>query len=87
VSLSARASIRFNLEFDSNEIDESDSHLEKHDEPRMSIIRGISIWDEFLKQEMMKAFMIINLRGSAISSKTTVFCVAGDLLTIRSDSK
>jgi hypothetical protein len=30
-------SIRFNREFDSNEIDESDLHDEKHDEPRISI--------------------------------------------------
>jgi hypothetical protein len=30
-------SIRINREFDSNEIDESDIHPEKHDEPRISI--------------------------------------------------
>jgi hypothetical protein len=46
VPKSARASIRFNLESDSNEIDESDSHDEKHDEPRISIVRGISRSDE-----------------------------------------
>jgi hypothetical protein len=46
VPKSARASVRFNPEFDSNEIDESDSHLEKHDEQRISIVRGISILDE-----------------------------------------
>jgi hypothetical protein len=40
---SARASIRFNPEFDSNEIDESLSHLRKHDEQRISTFRGISI--------------------------------------------
>jgi hypothetical protein len=36
-------SIRVNCEFDSNEIDESDSHHEKHDEPRISTPRGITI--------------------------------------------
>jgi hypothetical protein len=30
-------SIRFNREFDSNEIDESDLHDEKHDDPRIEI--------------------------------------------------
>jgi hypothetical protein len=35
--LSAKASIRFNPEFDRNESDESDFHDEKHDEPRISI--------------------------------------------------
>jgi hypothetical protein len=43
VSLSARASIRFKLEFDSNEIDESNSHDEKQDEQRISTLRGITI--------------------------------------------
>jgi hypothetical protein len=42
-SKSARASIRFKSEFDSNEIDESDSHLRKHDEQRISTLRGILI--------------------------------------------
>jgi hypothetical protein len=36
-------SMRFNRQFDSNEMDESDSHLEKHDEPRISIAYGIVI--------------------------------------------
>jgi hypothetical protein len=36
-------SICFNLEFDSNEIDESDSHLRKHDEQRISRLHGVSI--------------------------------------------
>jgi hypothetical protein len=36
-------SIRINREFDSNEIDESDLHHEKHDEPRISTFRGIMI--------------------------------------------
>jgi hypothetical protein len=36
-------SIRFNREFDSNEIDESDLQDEKHDDPRISTFRGISI--------------------------------------------
>jgi hypothetical protein len=31
---------------DSNEIDESDLHDAKHDEPRISIVRSISISDE-----------------------------------------
>jgi hypothetical protein len=39
----ARDSIRFNCEEESNEIDESDSHFEKHDEPRISTRRGIKI--------------------------------------------
>jgi hypothetical protein len=43
VSLSARASIRFMIEFDSNEIDESDLHSSKNDEQRISTLRGISI--------------------------------------------
>jgi hypothetical protein len=42
-------SIRVNREFDSNEIDESDSQSEKHDEPRISISHGISICDDFEK--------------------------------------
>jgi hypothetical protein len=36
-------SIRFNRESDSNEIDESDLQDEKHDDPRISTFRGISI--------------------------------------------
>jgi hypothetical protein len=36
-------SIRVNREFDSNEIDESDVHSEKHDEQRISTLRGITI--------------------------------------------
>jgi hypothetical protein len=43
VPLNARASIRFNLESNSNEIDESNIHFEKHDEQRISTLRGISI--------------------------------------------
>jgi hypothetical protein len=40
-------SIRFNLEFDSNEIDESDLHCEKHDEQRLSTLRGMTIdWSD-----------------------------------------
>jgi hypothetical protein len=41
--LKAPALTRFNREFDSNEIDESDSQYEKHDDPRISTFRGISI--------------------------------------------
>jgi hypothetical protein len=47
--LSARASIHFNLEFDSNEGDESDEsdesdlHDERNDEQRISTLRGITI--------------------------------------------
>jgi hypothetical protein len=36
-------SIRVNREFNSNEIDVSDLHHEKHDEPRISTLRGITI--------------------------------------------
>jgi hypothetical protein len=36
-------SIRFNREFVSNEIDESNRQSEKHDDPRISTFRGISI--------------------------------------------
>jgi hypothetical protein len=36
-------SIRFNWEFDSNEIDKSDSQSEKHDEQRISTLHGIKI--------------------------------------------
>jgi hypothetical protein len=36
-------SIHANLESDSNEIDESDSQSEKHDEQRISTFRGIMI--------------------------------------------
>jgi hypothetical protein len=39
-------SIRFDPESDSNEIDESESHLEKHNEPRISIVRAISRSDK-----------------------------------------
>jgi hypothetical protein len=39
----ASDSIRVNREFDSNEIDVSDSQYEKHDEPRISTPRGITI--------------------------------------------
>jgi hypothetical protein len=39
-------SIRRNRELDSNDIDESDSQDEKHDEPRISIFRGIKIDDD-----------------------------------------
>jgi hypothetical protein len=37
------ALISFNLESDSNPIDESDLHHEKHHEPRISTHRGIII--------------------------------------------
>jgi hypothetical protein len=36
-------SMRFNREFDSNEMDESDSHPKKHDEVRISTLLGITI--------------------------------------------
>jgi hypothetical protein len=39
----ASDSIRFNCEFDSNEIDENDLHDEKHFEPSVSTLRGITI--------------------------------------------
>jgi hypothetical protein len=39
----ANDSIRFNLEFDSNETDESLEHDEKHDEQRISTLREIII--------------------------------------------
>jgi hypothetical protein len=39
----AADSIRVTRECDSNEIDESDSHHNKHDEPRISTPRGITI--------------------------------------------
>jgi hypothetical protein len=35
--------MHFNREFDSNEMDESDVHSEKHDEPRISTLLGIMI--------------------------------------------
>jgi hypothetical protein len=37
--------MRFNREFDSNEIDESDLQSEKHDDPRISISEQIVIRD------------------------------------------
>jgi hypothetical protein len=39
----ANDSIRVNREFDSNEIDESDWHHEKHDEQRISTLHGRKI--------------------------------------------
>jgi hypothetical protein len=36
-------SINFNFEFDSNEIDESELHSEKHFRPRISTLAGIRI--------------------------------------------
>jgi hypothetical protein len=39
-------SIRINREFDSNEINESDSQSEKHHDPRISTVRAISIQDD-----------------------------------------
>jgi DNA-dependent RNA polymerase auxiliary subunit epsilon len=39
----ASDSIRFNLEFDSNAIDESNLQYEKQDGPRISTFRGIEI--------------------------------------------
>jgi hypothetical protein len=39
----ASHSIRINREFDLNEIDESDLHHRKHDEPRFSTLLGITI--------------------------------------------
>jgi hypothetical protein len=35
--------MRFNREFDSNEMDESDSQYEKQNEPRISTLLGIII--------------------------------------------
>jgi hypothetical protein len=45
-SENANDSIRVNREVDANEIDDSDSHHEKHDEPRISTFPGISIDDD-----------------------------------------
>jgi hypothetical protein len=45
----ARDSIRVNRELDSNEIDESDRHDEKHDESRISISFGIITFDDLEK--------------------------------------
>jgi hypothetical protein len=42
-NMNAPDSIRIMCEFDSNVIDESDSQLEKHLEPRISTFRGIKI--------------------------------------------
>jgi hypothetical protein len=42
-------SIRFNWEWDSNEIDESDLHDEKHSEQRISISFGIITFDDLEK--------------------------------------
>jgi hypothetical protein len=36
-------SMRFNWEFESNEMDESDSQCEKQDEQRISTLHGITI--------------------------------------------
>jgi hypothetical protein len=41
----ASDSIRFKCEFDSNEIDETDLHSKKHDEPRISTLGGTTIDD------------------------------------------
>jgi hypothetical protein len=39
-----------NREFDSNDMDESERHLEKHDEPRISTLLGIAIdWSDDLE--------------------------------------
>jgi hypothetical protein len=46
VPSTARGRMRFNPEFDSNEIEENDSHDEKHDESRISTVRRISTLDE-----------------------------------------
>jgi hypothetical protein len=35
--------MRFNREFESNEMDESDLHNEKHNEPRTSTVFGLTI--------------------------------------------
>jgi hypothetical protein len=43
--LKAQDAMRFNCEFDSNEMDESGSHHGKHDEKRLSQQQGISICD------------------------------------------
>jgi hypothetical protein len=48
----SRDSIRFNLEFDSNEIDESDSHHAKQDESRLSGSEGISMSHDFGKRQL-----------------------------------
>jgi hypothetical protein len=42
-SENANDSIRVNREFDSNEIDESDSQDEKHFDPKISTLLGIKI--------------------------------------------
>jgi hypothetical protein len=39
----AKDLIRIKREFDSNEIDESELQPQKHDDPRISTLRGISI--------------------------------------------
>jgi hypothetical protein len=44
-SANAYDSSRFNREFDSNDIDESNSHPERDDDPMISIFRPISIRD------------------------------------------
>jgi hypothetical protein len=42
-ALNTPAAMCLSREFDSNEIDLSDPHDEKHDDPRISTFRGISI--------------------------------------------
>jgi hypothetical protein len=56
---SAAASIRFNCELDSNEIEESELHLEKHDDPRISTFRGISI-DSSDENENARGSILVN---------------------------
>jgi hypothetical protein len=48
----ARDSIRFNCEFDSNVIDESDLQFQKQFEPTISISGGMQRLDEFEKLQM-----------------------------------
>jgi hypothetical protein len=56
------ASMRFTCESGSNEIAESDSQLAKHRNPKISIIRGISIDQVITIQiEMIECESIVNL--------------------------
>jgi hypothetical protein len=59
-------SIRFNDDGDSNKTDESDSHLEKHDDPRISTEYGISTDSNF---DLENAFVSIRFNDDGDSNE------------------
>jgi hypothetical protein len=77
-------SIRINCEFNSNTIDESDVHLQKHEQPRISIFLRISTVDELKKLPInLRQTISIKRSFSTINLMCPISIVIDDNFTPR----